>query len=164
MFSLINYHHLKYIHYIVLNNHTVFAHIILHLSKDFIENSLKIIKLHPDRRNEMRHMAVEQSKYFHMDSFLNKFRVMVCFIVCTMSSPTLLLNSYIYKLFVTSQVVRASQSRDFKKTIATYIPIMRSMPLAEFRMRSRKTAIIIEPDINSQFEFCVRNILRFLGK
>lgn len=46
-------------------------------NEGFIDNTLKIIKLHPDRRAEMRHEAVEQSKCFHMDNFLNKFRVMV---------------------------------------------------------------------------------------
>jgi hypothetical protein len=53
-------------------------------------------------------------------------------------------------------------SRHFRVELTKSLPSVRNIPL-NIPMGSNNIAVIIEPEINAMFEFCVRNVMFFLG-
>ena len=105
--------------------------------QEFIDHTLRIVSMSREEQLAMRRRAVQSVARFSIDRFDND----------------------IYSIF--ARGVGASIFREFREEFARS-NIQFTIP--SLPTRSDKTAVIIEGTVDSAFEFCVRNVMHFLGE
>ena len=105
--------------------------------QEFIDHTLRIVSMSREEQLAMRRRAVQSVVRFSVDNFRSALSTLV-------------------SDGAAASVFRDFRNELFRNNIQFTIP---SLPI-----RSDKTAVIIEGTVDSAFEFCVRNVMHFLGE